>query len=170
MNELSSGVDRGSLLIIIAYCVLIALYLLILKVLLNFVEELMSKNRRGAQRSIIDVEIHEELANRHADDKTHTFDAYGFALNFLKVVIAFVGIVGGFLILVYKLNIFFALVAALLIAVVTWQFIQWKKGRGKEFIRRYENLFIRIGGYNLGTLIFFVIALLLVTVGLILLP
>lgn len=169
MNELSSGSDWNSLLLFAAYGVLIFLYLIILKVLMNCIEQLTSKST-PATRSVIDVDIHREAANRHVDDKSHTFDAFGFAMTFLKLIISLGGIVAIFVLITIKLNVFFAFGISVLVGVIVWQFMEWRKGKGKEVIKHYEGIFIQIGGYNIGTLIFFVIALILVTVGLVLLP
>lgn len=170
MEELHAGTDWNSLIVFIAYGLLICLYLVTLKLLLNCIEQLMSSKNNPVRRSIIDVDIHREAANRHADDKTHMFDPYAFALTFLKIFILITGVAGIFIIITIKLNVFFAFGIAVLVGVIAWQLVQWHNRKGKEVVRRYENIFIKIGGYNIGTLIFFVIALVLITAGLILLP
>lgn len=170
MNNLSSAVEWDSLIFLAAYGVLILLYLVILKLLMNCIEQLTAKGSNTFHRSVIDVQIRQEAANLHTDDKTHTFDAFLLAMTFLKAVVLVVGLAGVFILVTLKLNIFFAFGVAALASVVAWQINLWRKGKGKDIIKRSEHIFIQVGGYNIGTLIFFIIALILVTAGLILLP
>lgn len=169
MNDLTSESEWSILLRAGIYALLILAYFIILKVLLSCIEQLLSKNGRS-HKSVIDVQIHQEAANRHADDKDHTFDAFNMALEFLKIVLILGGVVGLFVIIVLKLNVFFAFGIYTLLGVVAWQLVQWRNSNGKEVIKRYEDFIIRIGGYNAGTFVVFSIALILVTVGLIMLP
>lgn len=170
MHELGTGTDWNSLFLIMGYGVLIFMYLVILKVLMNCIEQIMSSKNNQHHRSIIDLDIRQEAANRHIDDKNHTFDAYAFALAFLKVAVAIGGVVGIFIILLLKFNVFLATGVFAFILIFTWQFMLWREAKGREIINKYETKFIEIGGYNIGTLFFFALALILVTVGLIALP
>lgn len=169
MNEMSSNLEWDTLLLFAAYGVLIFLYLIILKLLMNCIEQMSQKNIR-TQRSVIDVDIHRDAGSRHADDKMRTFDAFYFALTFLKLAVAIGGVVGIFVLITLKLNVFFAFGIAALTGVGVGQFIQWKNGRGQEIMKRYDSLFTRMGGYSTVMFIFFLIALIVVTILLILLP
>lgn len=169
MNEMSPGFEWDTLLLFAAYGVLIFLYLIILKLLMSCIKQMTQKNVR-MQRSIIDVDIHRDAGSRHADDKMRTFDAFYFALAFLKLAVALGGVVGIFILITLKLNVFFAFGIAAAVGVLVGQVIRWKNGKGQEFMKRYDGLFIRLGGYSTAMFIFFLIALCVVTVALVLLP
>lgn len=169
MNSLS-GNETTSLVYLFAYGILLLLYIVILKLFMNCIDELMTKSHSVVHRSIIDVQIRQEAANRHTEDKTHTFDAYMIAMTFLKIIILLGTLTGIFVLLIIKLNIFFALGTAVLMAVVAWQFNVWRNGKGKDLVKRSESVFIQLGGYSLGSLIILAIALILISVGLIILP
>lgn len=169
MNNLS-GNESGELIYLFAYGLLLLLYLIILKLFMNCIDELMSKSHTLSHKSVIDLQIRQEAANRHTDDKTHTFDAYRMAITFVKIVILLCTLTGIFVLLIIKLNIFFALGMAVLMGIVAWQVNNWRNGKGKEVVRRSEDVFIQMGGYSLGSLVILGIALILISVGLILLP
>lgn len=169
MNEMSSGFEWDSLIVFAVYGVLIFLYLIILKMLMNCIEQMSQKNLR-TQRSIIDVDIHRDAGSRHADEHMRTFDAFYLALTFLKLALALGGIFGIFILITLKLNVFFAFGIASAVGVAVGLFIQWKEGRGRDIMKRYDNLFARMGGYSTVMFVFFLIALAVVTIVLILLP
>lgn len=169
MNSLSDS-EGTALIYLFAYGILLLFYLIILKLFMNCIDELMTKHHSVSHRSVIDVQIRQEAANRHADDKTHTLDAYMIAVTFLKIVILVGMLTGIFVLLIIKLNIFFALGMAVLMGLIAWQLNTWRKGKGRDVVRRTEDIFIQMGGYSLGSLIILAIALILISIGLILLP
>lgn len=169
MNNLSSDASSWDyFLLFAAYGILILLYIVILKALMNCIEHMMSKNHHS-QRSVIDVQIHQN-SKIHHDDKMKSFDFYPLALEFLKISLIIGGLVEIFVLITLKLNVFFAFGISVLVAGIGWQVHQWHNGGGHDLVAKYENVLIRIGGYNIVTLIFLFVAFIFVTIGLVLLP
>ena len=169
MDQLSSDINWDSLIILAAYGVLILMYLIVLKLLMRCLEQMFNKAPQ-AQNTVVDMDIRLEAANKHADDKNFMFDPYGVAVVIVKVFFSIAAIVAAYTIVMIKLNVLIATSGAVFIGVAVWRLNEWRKRGGAHKLEEYDEAFARMGGYNIGTLIFLVIAFILATVGLIVLP
>ncbi len=166
MNELrDSGVDWA---VIVGYAVLILLYFVILRLLLNCIEQLTKKHH--TQKFAVDSDIHQENAETRIDDSMVGMDIYGRTIAFLRIVIAALAVLGVVIILAVKLNIILAVTISIVAGIVTWRLIHWKKRSEHKYdiIEFVFDKLVSIGG-NVGTAIFLVVALIVVALGLVLL-
>lgn len=171
MIDFSSGIEIGSFFLFFVYGVLIVIYLAVLKAFVDCLGQFMTKHHTPHHRSVVDLGIRQEAANRHADDKTHIFDPFQLAITILKLFSIFGGIMAAFVIITLKFNVFFAFGVTALVALIVWQFINWQHGnRGRIIVRKYEKTIVQMGGHSVGAMILLFIALSLITLGLILLP
>lgn len=152
---------------IVAYALLIVLYFIILRLLLNCIQQLTKKHRD--QRSVIDADIHQESLETRVDDSMVGMDIYGRTIAFLRLVLITVAILGVALILAIKLNIILAVSICMLAGLITWRLLRWKKnvetGARYDIISFVLEKFVAIGG-NIGTVIFLMVALVITAFGL----
>lgn len=154
--------------IVVAYMVLVLIYLLILKLLLNAIQSLTHGYR--TQRSIIDLEIHRQSPSDRIEDSMRDMNVFQGTVALLRVLVAFVGLVGVMALLIIKLNFFVAVLIAGVSSLVAWQFVQWRRrGKANARLEQYFEAFLS-GGGNVVTIGLLIVALVCVTVGLLLLP
>ncbi len=144
-----------------AYGLLILLYLIILKLLLNLLQRL---GKERYHKSVVDREIHATMTNR-VETSMHAFDVYDIALIIAKAGIATIAMAAIIVLLVIKVGV---LATALLIiitvtvlyAVSTWLKSQEKPGTMRAEVRKYIR---KTGG--VGTVIILSLALVLLLFG-----
>lgn len=115
-----------SLPVFMAYSLVILLYFVILRILLQLLQQV--GNRHGVRRSIIDTNIHATMIPR-VDNSMDTFDIYSMAVVIAKFGIATVAIAGVIVLLVLKLGVLAAAILVLLAILVLWALNHWLRSR-----------------------------------------
>lgn len=159
----SLGLSDNQYWFFIGYCILIFIYLVILRLLLNFLQQLTQKNR--TQRSIVDVDIHEAM-NPRMDDSMRAFDPYPLAIVVVRATMAVIGM--AIVLLVSYVKIGLLGTAGLVIAAIllSWAYSRWINQHNKTELSRSVQHFVQTGGSYVSVILLF-IALGLVTVALV---
>lgn len=152
--------------IMIAYAALVILYCVVLRLLLDCLNELMAKRR--TQRQAIDYDIHiESIAVEKAEEAMKPMDIYGKTVAVLRIFLLLISMIVLFIILVVKFNAILAFAIFALVGLLLWGMEKIRRRIGKmhqlDFL--FETL-TRAGG-NVITGLFLLVALVLVSFGLI---
>ena len=118
--------ESVSITVIIIYGAIILLYLLILQLLLNVLQQLSDKHR--PQRSVIDVDIHRTMTPR-IESSMHTFDISSVALIIAKAGISVAAMAAVIVLLVIKIGILASITLVAIVILVAWAIDVWLKSR-----------------------------------------
>lgn len=136
--------------IFLAYGLLILIYIFILRLLLNLLQQMGDKH--SIQRSVVDRDIHQTMTHR-VETSMHAFDVYGIAIVIAKGGIATITMATIIIILVIKFGL---IVTAFLVSGVVltlWAINHWLSSLQKPGSLRAEmhKFFQNAGG--VGTII-----------------
>lgn len=157
--------DTTSLPMLLAYGLLILLYLLILKLLLNFLQQMGDKHR--TQKSVIDVDIHNTMTPQ-VESSMHTFDVYSIAIVIAKGGITATAMAAIIVLLVLKVGILATALLILIVIVFLWGLNHWLNHREKVGTIREIRRYVQKSG-SVGSVVMLSIALVVVLFGMILL-
>jgi hypothetical protein len=137
MNTLAT--DGISFPILLAYGLLILLYLLILKLLLNLLQQMGDKHR--IQKSVIDRDVHRVMTPQ-VDSSMQTFDPYGVAIIIAKGGITAISMAAVIILSVLKVGIVATALLVVIAVLFLWAINHWLKAREKagsvrDEIRKY---------------------------------
>lgn len=148
--------DGTGLPLLLAYGFVILLYLIILRLLLNMIQQMGDKHL--TQRSVVDRDIHKMMDNR-VETSMHAFDVYTVALIIAKGGIAALFMAAIIVLLSVKVGI---LATAMLIAIVItmlWGVNHWLKSQEKtRSIRGEIQKYVQKSG-SVGSILLLSIAL-----------
>jgi hypothetical protein len=153
------GDDTLSLPIFIAYGILILLYLVILKVLLNLLQQLGSKHR--TQRSVIDVDIHNTMTPR-VDSSMQTYDVRSIANIIARGVITAIAMAILIVLSVVKIGLLATLVLLGIVILCMWAINQLLRQISKTEVMKTIHKYTQLGGSNTGAILLLSIALVVV--------
>ncbi len=157
---MESLADNGvSLPILLAYGLLILLYLVILRLLLNFLQQLGSKHR--TQRSIIDVDIHNTMTPR-VDSSMQTFDVHSIANTIARGIVTVVAIAILLVLAVIKIGILATIILLAIIVLCLYAINQLLRQMSKTEIMKSVHKYTQLGGGNTGAILLLSIALVVV--------
>jgi hypothetical protein len=145
-----SGADSSiSLGTFIAYGVLIFLYLVILKLLLNLLQQM---GARQSQRSVVDRDIRRTW-NRRDESSMYAFDIYGASLVIAKGGIATIAMAAIIVLLVLKFGLLATGVLIVMVVVALYGVDHWLRSREKPDSVRAEIRRALRGAGSMGTII-----------------
>jgi hypothetical protein len=121
--------------VFLAYGILILLYLIILRLLLNLLQQMGDKHI--AQRSVIDRDIHRTMTN-HVETSMHAFDAYNIAIVIVKGGISAIAMAAIIVLLVIKFGFLATGVLIVIVVTVIYAVDHWLKSREKPGSFRAE--------------------------------
>jgi hypothetical protein len=131
-----------SLPVMLAYGLIILLYLVILRLLLNFFQQMSDKH---AQRSIIDRSIHAMRTHR-VDSSMQAFDPYSIAIAITKGGIATLATAVVIVLLIEKLGFEATVTVLIMVIIVAWTANRWLRSREKVGIVREARKYLQRGG------------------------
>ncbi len=161
MDPLSN--NTSNLWVFMGYGVLIFLYLVILRLLLNFIQQLGHKYR--TQKSVVDVDIHRTMTPK-IDDSMTAFDPYSIAMAVVKGALAVGGIALVLAILVIKLGVIATGLILVIVILLLWAVSHWLHQKEDSSFRHQVSRFVKTGG-NAISVTLLLIALALVTIALV---
>jgi small-conductance mechanosensitive channel len=115
--------------ILLAYGLLILLYLLILKLLINLLQQMGDKHM--LQRSVIDRDIHQTMTNR-VETSMHAFDIYSVAIVIAKGGIAVLAMAAVMVLLVLKVGVLATMLLVIVVILLLYAYNQWVRSREKD--------------------------------------
>lgn len=148
--------DPVSASVLLAYGLLILLYLLILRLLLNLLQQMTNKHYTA--KSVIDRDIH-RVMNDNVETSMHAFNVYSLATLIVKAGVTTIAMAAIVVLLVVKVGIFATTLLVLICLILLWTLNQWLRRREKagglrQEIRKYTQ---RAG--SAGTVVLLSIAL-----------
>jgi hypothetical protein len=158
------GNDTLSLPILIAYGILILLYLVILKVLLNLLQQLGSKHR--TQRSVIDVDIHNTMTP-HVDSSMQTFDVRSIANIIARGIVTVTAMAILIVLSVIKIGFLATVVLISIVILCMWAINQLLRQMSRTEIMKTVHKYTQLGGGNTGAIVLLSIGLVVVLFGLV---
>jgi len=114
--------------VLLAYGMIILLYLVILRLLLNLLQQMGDKHR--TQRSVIDVDVHRTMTPQ-VDSSMHAFDIYSIAIVIAKGGIAMVAMAAMIVLLAIKVGILATVLIVAMVVLCLWTVNQWLRSREK---------------------------------------
>lgn len=145
-----SGADNSiSLGVFIAYGILIFLYLVILKLLLNLLQQM---GARQAQRSVVDRSIRRAMT-RKDESSMYAFDIYSISLVVAKGGIATIAMAAIIILLVLKFGLLATGVLIIMVVVALYGVDHWLRSREKPDSVRAEIRRALKGAGSMGTII-----------------
>lgn len=126
MDSFSS--NTPGLPILLAYGFLILIYLVILRLLLNLLQQMSNKHR--IQRSVIDSDIHQTMSS-NLDGSMQTFDAYPIAIVIAKGGIAAISMAAVIVLMVIKVGIVATASLVVIVVLFAWAVNHWLRSREK---------------------------------------
>lgn len=136
MVPMGSIANNGfSLPIFLAYGFIILIYLVILRLLLNLLQQMSDKHI--SQRSVIDRDIHRVMTN-DVETSMQAFNAYNIAIVIAKGGIAAIAMAGVLVVLVLKFGILTAVLLVVMAVAILWAINHWLKSREKPESLRAE--------------------------------
>lgn len=127
-----NGVTFSSL---IAYGILIFLYLVILRLLLNVLQQMSDKHI--LQKSVIDRDIHRTMTSR-VETSMHAFDVYSVAIVIAKGGIATLAMAAIIVLLVIKVGLLATVLLITIVILLLYGYSRWAKSREKAESLRGE--------------------------------
>jgi hypothetical protein len=142
--------------VLIAYGLLISLYLLILKLLLDLMQSL--GNKHHLQKTVIDVDIHKTMTP-DIDSSMQAFDVYSIAFVIAKWGIAAVAMAVIIVLLSLKVGIIATALLIMIVITLLWGVNIYLKSREKpdDLRVKVQRVFEKSG--SIGTVILLAIAL-----------
>jgi hypothetical protein len=129
---MNAAVDTTpSLSVILTYGLVILLYLVILRLLLNLLQGVSDKHR---QRSVIDRGIHATMSHRH-EGSMQAFDSYGIAVVITKGGIATLSMAAIIVLLSVKIGVPATFLIIISVILVTWAANKWVRSHEKGTLR-----------------------------------
>ena len=142
--------------VLIAYGFLIFLYLVILRLLLNLLQQMGDKH--VLQKSVIDRDIHSTMTNR-VETSMHAFDVYSVAIVIAKGGIATLAMAAIIILLVIKVGILATILLIAIVIMLLYAYNRWTKSRERaESLRGEIKKNIQKAG-SMGTIVMLSIAL-----------
>jgi uncharacterized membrane protein YidH (DUF202 family) len=133
MNSLAeNGVTFSSL---IAYGILIFLYLVILRLLLNMLQQM--SDQHVLQKSVIDRDIHKTMTNR-VETSMHAFDIYSVAIVIAKGGIATLAMAAIIVLLIVKVGLLATIFLIAIVILLLYGYNRWARSREKAESLRGE--------------------------------
>ena len=152
--------------VMLAYAILVILYCIVLRLLLDCLSELLAKRR--TQRMAIDYDIHvESEAVEKAEEAMKPMDIYGKTVAVLRMFIILLSMIILFVILMVKFNIILAFAIFASVGLLLWGLEKARRSLGKNHQVAYFMDMIATAGGNAITGLFLVVALVLISFGLI---
>lgn len=121
--------DSVSLTVLFLYGLIILLYLIILRLLLNMLQQLNDKHHR-TQKSIIDVDVH-RIMTPQVESSMHAFDISTLAITIAKGGIAAIAMAAIIVLLVLKIGFFATLIIIAIVILIAWALDLWLRSREK---------------------------------------
>jgi hypothetical protein len=143
MESLSGSTTTSNFWVFVGYGILIFLYLVILRLLLNFIQQLGQKYR--TQKSVVDVDIHRTMTPK-IEDSMIAFDPYSIAMTVVKGAMAIIGMAIAIIILVLKLGVVATGLILVTAVLLLWAVNHWLRQRDSSSFRHRVNHFIKTGG------------------------
>lgn len=127
-----------SLAVLVLYGLIISFYLIILRLLLDMLQQL---GRHHTQKSIIDVDIHRTMTSR-VENSMHTFDITSVAVTIAKGGISVVAMAAIIVLLVIKVGLIATILFITIVILMAWAMNVWLRSREKpgdvrDQIRKY---------------------------------
>lgn len=114
--------------VVAVYGFIIVLYLIILKLLLNALQQLTDKD--SEKRSIVDMQIH-RTTQAQIEESMHTFDISAAAMVIAKAAFVVVALAAVIVIVVVKVGYVPALLLAGIVGGSLWLVRTWMKGQDR---------------------------------------
>jgi 4-hydroxybenzoate polyprenyltransferase len=154
---MESLADNGvSFPVLMAYGFVIFLYIIILKLLLNLLQQMGDKHR--IQKSVIDVDVH-RVMTPEIDSSMQAFNVYSIATVIARGGIAAVAMAAIIVLMVMKVGVLPTFLLITIVIALLWAFNHWMKSREKpESFRGEIRKYIQKSG-SVGSVIMLSIAL-----------
>jgi len=157
MQAMDTVANSGfSLPIFLMYGLLILLYLIILRLLLNLLQQLGDKH--AYQRSVVDRDIHQTMTRR-VETSMHAFNVYDLAIVIAKAGITTIAMAAIIILLTVKFGIVATILLIAITIILLYTVDRWLKSREKPGSFRADvRKYVQKAG-SVGTIVMLSIAL-----------